>query len=149
MRFPDWILLAALVLAWFHVGVVWLVQTVSWPIFAHVGQNEFEEYHLAWWRGIRWIVFVPGTLALVGTALLLRFTPAGVPVWLVWLALGIDLLMYLLTAVWWGPQQAKLTDPRSPRFRLIVKTHWVRTALVSAYGFALLAALVLHMHAGA
>ena len=48
MRFPDWVLLATLVLAWFHVGVVWLVQTVSWPIFAHVGQDEFEEYHLAW-----------------------------------------------------------------------------------------------------
>jgi len=55
--------------------------------------------------------------------------------------------MYLPTAVWWGPQQAKLKDPRSARFGLIIRTHWIRTALVSAYGLALLAALVLHMQA--
>jgi hypothetical protein len=145
MRFPDWILLATLVLAWYHVGIVWLVQTVAWPLFAHVGQNEFEDYHLAWWHGIRYVIFIPSGLIFAGAILLLFYTPIGVPVWLLWLALGLYALTYLLTAVWWGPLQAKLTDPRSPRFTLIVRTHWLRTALVSAFGLALFAALALHL----
>ncbi|MGH9686870.1 MAG: hypothetical protein ACRD5K_07255 [Candidatus Acidiferrales bacterium] len=147
MHFSDWLLLATLVLAWYHVGIVWLVQTVSWPIFAHVGQNEFEDYHLAWWHGIRYVILAPSALNLVGAIVLLRFVPEGVPVWLLWLALALYLLMTILTAAWWGPQQAKLTDPRSPRFTRILKTHWIRTALVSAFGLALLAALVLRMQA--
>ena len=149
MRFSDWLLLATAALAWYHVGIVWLVQTVAWPNFARVGPGEFEDYHLAWWHGIRYVILVPSALNLVAAILLLRFTPAGVPLWLLWLAAGLYLLMTILTAAWWGPQQAKLKDPRSPRLNFVVRTHWVRTALVSAFGLALFAALVLRLQARA
>jgi hypothetical protein len=147
MRFPDWVLILTLIFAWYHVGIVWLVQVVSWPIFVYVGPNEFEAYHLAWWRGIRYVIFVPSGLTLVGTILLLRFTPSGVPHGILWAALGLYVLTYLLTAVWWGPQQMKLKDPHAPQFGVILKTHWVRTTLVSGYAAILLAALALHMKA--
>jgi hypothetical protein len=147
MRFSDWLLVSTVALAWYSVGFVWLVQVVAWPLFAYVGRNEFEAYHQAWWRGIRYILFVPSGLTLIGMAFLLKWTPPGVPLWTIWTSLGLYILMYVLTAVWWGPQQAKLTCTDTPQFDLIVKTHWARTALVTGYAFSLLIALIMRMRA--
>jgi hypothetical protein len=141
----DWLLVWTTALAWYHVGFVWLVQVVAWPLFAYVGASEFDAYHKAWWRGIRYILFVPSGLALVGGLLLLFFAPAGVPEWLRALGLGLYVLTYVVTAIWFGPQQAQLTDTRSPRFALIIKTHWVRTALVSGSALCYLAAVALRI----
>lgn len=145
MRSADWVLIWTTALAWYHVGFVWLVQVVAWPLFGYVGRNEFEAYHRAWWRGIRYVLFVPSGLAFIGGLYLLFASPQGVPEWLLALAFGMYVLMYVLTAIWWGPQQAKLTDTRSPRFRLILRTHWVRTALVSANALCFLVAVILRM----
>lgn len=145
MSFADWVLIWTTALAWYHVGFVWLVQVVAWPLFAYVGRNEFDSYHQAWWRGIRYILFVPSALVFLGGLYLLFVPPAGVPEWLLGLAFGMYLLMYVLTAAWWGPQQAKLADTASPRFRLIIRTHWLRTALVSGYALCFLAAVGLRM----
>jgi len=147
MHFPDWVLICTLALAWYHVGIIWLVQVIAWPLFAHVGRNEFEGYHLAWWRGIRYVIFVPSALILAGIILLLRFPPAGVPMATLWTSLGLYVLIYVLTAAWWGPQQAKLKDPTSTRLKLILRTHWVRTALVSGLGLSLLLALIARVRA--
>lgn len=85
----DWVLIGTTALAWYHVGFVWLVQVVAWPLFAYVGQAEFDSYHQAWWRGIRYILFVPSGLTLAGTVYLLFAHPAAIPEWLVALALGM------------------------------------------------------------
>lgn len=53
--------------------------------------------------------------------------------------------MYVPTAVWWGPEQAKLKDPRPPRFPLILHRHWMRTGLVTGYGLCFLFAAALRM----
>jgi hypothetical protein len=82
MGFSDWLLIGTLARAWYQVGCVWLVQVVAWPLFAYVGPKEFEAYHQAWWRGIRYILFVPSGAAFAGTILLLQWTPAGVPRWI-------------------------------------------------------------------
>lgn len=145
MTLADWVLIATTAFAWYHVGFVWLVQVVAWPLFAYVGQREFDAYHRAWWSGIRYILFVPSGLTFLGGLYLVMAPPTGVPVWLLAFGFGMYVLMYVLTALWWGPQQAKLTDTRSPRFSLIIRTHWLRTALVSAYACCFLAAIVLRM----
>jgi hypothetical protein len=145
MNFSDWVLLLTLVLGWYHVGFVWLVQTVCWPLFAYVGPNEFDAYHHAWWRGIRYVLFIPSALIFIGTILLLFWTPPGLSHWIIWIALAQYVLIYVLTAAWWGPQQAKLTRTDTPPFGLIIKTHWVRTALVTGYAVSMLAALVMRM----
>lgn len=145
MQVSDWLLILTLVFAWYHVGFVWLVQVVAWPLFAYVGQNEFNAYHQAWWRGIRYILFVPTGLILAGAILLLHWAPAGVPHSILWTALAIYILIYVLTAVWWGPQQAKLTRTDTPQFALVINTHWVRTALVTGYAVLMLVALISRM----
>jgi len=45
------------VFAWYHVGIIWLIQVVVWPLFAYVGGNAFRAYREAWWRGIRYVIF--------------------------------------------------------------------------------------------
>lgn len=147
MNFSDWLLILTLVLAWYHVGFVWLVQVVAWPLFAYVGPNEFNTYHQAWWRGIRYILFVPSALTFIGAILLLHWTPSGVTHSILWIALAQYILTYVLTAVWWGPQQARLTRTDTPQFSLVIETHWVRTALVTGYAACMLAALVMRMMA--
>jgi hypothetical protein len=58
-------------------------------------------------------------------------------------AFAMLLASHLLTAVMWGPWQAKLSrDDRgsgSPYLAKILSTHWIRTALINAYAFLLLA----------
>ncbi len=50
-----------------------------------------------------------------------------------------------LTAMWYGPQQAKLKTADSPGFQLLNRTNWIRTLLISGYGVALAFALTMHM----
>lgn len=148
MNFSGWLLIWTLAFAWYGVGIVWLVQIVAWPLFSYVGRNEFDSYHLAWWRGIRYVILAPAGLAFLGGILLLRFTPSGIPIWIIWAGVGMEIAMWGLTALWFGPRQAKLTNTETGGFRLLIKTHWLRTALISGYGLVLLAALVAHIGAG-
>jgi hypothetical protein len=145
IKMTDWMLIGTTALAWYHVGFVWLVQVVAWPLFGYVGSKEFPAYHAAWWRGIRYILFIPSVLVFAGGLALLFARPDHVPYWLVAVAFGMTLLMWVLTAVWWGPQQARLNDPHSPRLAVINRSHWIRTALVTGNALALLAALSLRL----
>ena len=59
----------------------------------------------------------------------------------VWGNLVCHLLSHVLTALMWGRWQAALsTDPlgaHSPFLEKILSTHWIRTALVTAYALIL------------
>lgn len=147
MHFSDWLLVLTLSLAWYHVGIIWLVQIIAWPIFGFVGRDQFEAYHQAWWRGIRYVIFVPNGFTLLGSILLLHFRPIGVPEGVLVTGLVLYLVMYVLTAVWYGPQQAKMKTTDSPRFQLLNRTNWIRTWLISGYGVSLTVALIMHMKA--
>lgn len=50
---------------------------------------------------------------------------------------------HILTVFLWGPLQAKLSKdplgPASPWLAKTLATHWIRTLLINAYGFILLA----------
>ena len=94
-------------------------------------------------RKLPYWVFVPFGLALVGSIGLIWYRPADSPVWPVWCALGCLIASYILTAVLWGRWQAKLSKdplgPASPYLAQILSTHWIRTLLINAYAFILLA----------
>ncbi len=64
--------------------------------------------------------------------------PLGVPSWAVWVGFALQVALLLGTSVWWGPVMARLEDASGgldgARFRLLMNTHWLRVAIVSAYG---------------
>jgi hypothetical protein len=99
-----------------------------------------QEVH---WRKLPYWIFAPIALALLGSVVLVSYHPIGSPGWAVWGNLGCQSLSLILTALFWGRWQAKLAkDPlgsESPYLKKILATHWVRTLLINAYAFSLLA----------
>ncbi len=59
---------------------------------------------------------------------------------LVWVGLTLQLVIYTSTAVWWAPLMARLVTPDSGMslhdYHLLMSTHWIRLALITAYGIA-------------
>jgi hypothetical protein len=138
MAESNWLLVAVCALGIYGVGQVWLVQISSYPLWAFVGDHEFRAYHAAWWRSIWFVILGPSTLLVIGTLLMLWWRAPGVPLWETWAACALQAALLVGTAMWWGPLMARLETPTgglaAERFRLLMSTHWVRVAIVTAYG---------------
>ncbi len=135
-----WLLLVNFAIAFYNVGTVWLVQVTCYPLWVVVGRGEFEAYHQAWWHSIWGVILGPGLFGLLGAWAMLWWPPRRVSARAVWLGIALQVAVYLLTAIWWGPLMARLgevVDPSgtpTPLFRLLLWTHWLRVALITAYG---------------
>ena len=69
------------------------------PLFAQVGAEAFQEYHA---KHTQWITPIVGPLMLVelGTAFWLAQTPpAGLPIWQIWVGLGLVIVIWASTAL--------------------------------------------------
>ncbi len=138
MQTASTLLLATCALALYSVGQVWLVQLSSYRLWAFVGPREFSAYHMAWWHSIWGVVLAPAALVFLGAVLMLWWHPPGVPLWAVWAGLGLQIALAAGTAAWWGPLMARLEDASGAllhdRYALLMETHWLRVAIVTAYG---------------
>jgi hypothetical protein len=133
-----WLLLVNLALSFYCVGAVWLVQVTCYPLWAYVGSAEFEAYHIFWWHSIWGVILGPAGLVFLGALAMLRWRPAAVSLRMVWLGVALQVALYALTAIWWGRWMAELvqvTGPvYGPLFHRLLVTHWLRVALITAYG---------------
>lgn len=77
------VLLGTLAVAMFNVGVIWLTQVVVYPVWALVGEPEWQRFHEAHKRRLPGVAFVPHGLATPGALLLIILRPAHVPGWAV------------------------------------------------------------------
>lgn len=136
-------LLANLALSFYLVGAIWAVEVDIFRSWKLVDPEDFPAVQGVHWRKLPYWVFVPLGLALIGSIVLIGYHPAGSPGWAIWGNLGCQVLSIVLTAIFWGRWQAKLSrDPAGPKsayLTTILKTHWVRTALINAYAFIMLA----------
>jgi hypothetical protein len=68
---------------------------------------------------------------------MLAWSPAGVPSWTLWTGFALQVALVSGTVLWWAPLMANLLaeDGGLPaeRYRLLLSTHWLRVAIVSAY----------------
>jgi hypothetical protein len=156
----KWVLLLTLALSMMSAGQIWLVQLSSYPLWNYVGPHEFHSYHIAWWHSIWGPIFVPAGLGLFGTISLFWFRPGAVPRRIVWTAISILFVAYVLTYAWWAPlmaligaspaefkdvfKWAPLLDSLGMRnktpgqlYQLLMVTHWLRVALFSAYAIVI------------
>jgi hypothetical protein len=138
MNVSQGLLLASCALGLYGVGQVWLVQLSSYRLWTYVGKQEFHAYHAAWWRSIWGVVLVPAALLIICAALMLWWPAPGVPTWATWLGGALQAALLLGTAFWWGPLMARLEAPsgalQRERYGLLIRTHWIRVAIISAYG---------------
>jgi hypothetical protein len=134
---PRALLLVTFALSLYATGQIWLVQLSSYPLWRYVGPQQFHDYHLAWWRSIWGVVLAPAVLTFVGATLMLRWPVAGIEPWAPWAGAGLQLALLLGTAAWWGPLMARLETQAGgldmARFQLLMATHWLRVAIVTAY----------------
>jgi hypothetical protein len=138
MNESEWLLLIVCALSLYGVGQIWLVQLSSYRLWTYVADQDFRAYHAAWWRGIWGPILAPSALLTLGAVLMIWLRAPGVPPWATWLGLALQASLVVGTAAWWGPLMARLEKPNgglSPeRYRLMMSTHWIRVAIVSAYG---------------
>lgn len=134
----QWLLLVTSAVGLYAVGNVWLVQIVCYRLWPLVGQREAFSYHIAWWHSIWGVLFGPSAIVVLGAVALLWMHPSNVSVRPVWLGLALLLVASIGTAAWWAPLMARLVAPDGAMllgdYQLLMSTHWIRVALISAYG---------------
>lgn len=123
-------------LLWLHVastsalaGLIWVVQIVQYPLFAHVSRSTFAGYHHQHVRRITRIVGPLMLVELLSGAALLAFPVAGVP----WSSL---MFCHALLVVTWAstllfqiPLHGRLRlGFDADAHRLLVGSNWIRTA---------------------
>ncbi|MGH9469203.1 MAG: hypothetical protein ACRD1N_02540 [Terriglobia bacterium] len=138
MRKNQWLVLVMTVLSFYCVGCIWLTQISCYPLWALVGSREFVTYHVAWWHSIWGVDFVPAGLVFLGSIAMIWLRPEGVSRWMVWTGLALQVAIYAATALWWAPLMAGLATPQTgllpERYHLLITTHWMRVAMITAYG---------------
>ncbi|MBV8343477.1 MAG: hypothetical protein JO190_00600 [Candidatus Eremiobacteraeota bacterium] len=135
-------LLLNLALGFYNVGTIWAHEVDIFRSWQYVGA-DFHRVQQVHWAKLPYWVLAPVALAFAGSLALIWYHPAGSPIWALAGVFGCQFASVILTALTWGPWQAALSrDPlgsRSPYLRRILRTHWLRTALITASGFLLLA----------
>ncbi len=136
-------LLANLALAFYNVGTIWAHEVDIFRTWKLLGPDTFRRVQTVHWHKLAYWVFIPVGLSLLGSIVLIWYHPLGSPSWAIWGNLLFQLLSHILTALMWGRWQAKLSQDklgsRSPYLQKILRTHWIRTALINAYAFVLFA----------
>lgn len=128
------VLLANLVLSAMLTGLIWTIQIVHYPLFAHVGGSEFARYVAVHGATITPLVG-PLMLAELAAALLLVAValPPGVPSWLPWVAGALLAVVWLTTAFASVPSHARLSDGwDATAHQWLVASNWLRTVGWSA-----------------
>jgi hypothetical protein len=129
-------------LAFYNVGTIWAHEVDTFRTWKLLDPKTFlivQEIH---WKKLPYWVFIPVGLAFAGSIMLIWFHPAKIPIWEIYTSFVFLFLSNLLTAVFWGPWQAKLSKDElgseSPYLAKILQTHWIRTVLINGYGIMLL-----------
>ena len=144
-RWLEWIamqidiLLIQIASTWFMVGLIWLIQVVHYPLFAHVGRDEFVGYSVKHQNRITWIVAPVMLIELVTAGLLVFWPIDGLSKFYFRIALGLLIAVWISTAAVQVPQHGKLASryDRETIHRLVVG-NWLRTALWTVRGILVL-----------
>jgi hypothetical protein len=139
---PSVFLLLNLALSFYLVGAIWAHEVDIFRSWRLIDTKDFRAAQTTHWRKLPYWVFTPLVAALAGSIVLIWYHPGASPGWAIWGSLACQVASHLLTAMFWGRWQAKLsTDhrgPASPYLAKILATHWIRTLLINAYGLILL-----------
>lgn len=111
-------------------GVIWVVQLVHYPLFVHVAEADWREFHRQHTRRITWIV-APAMLGeLLASIWLVVLQPGSV---LAWVGLSLVLALFAVTALVQVPLHDRLSRGRDAVvIARLVRSNWLRTTLWSA-----------------
>jgi hypothetical protein len=137
-----WLLLVAFALGAYGTGLIWAMELSvfrSWQLIGDPG--SFDRVRAAHWRQVPYYVFAPIGVLFIATIALLVHHPPSVAATPLWTSFALQLASHVLTGMTWGRWQARIALEHqhrdSPYLARIVRTHWIRTALVTLNMFAL------------
>ena len=136
-----WLFLIAFALVFYGMGAASVESFVNYPTWPLIGANEFRAYHRALGPLIIGYMVVPMLVGTLLTILLLWFRPASIPRWMVWLAIGLQLVVWVSTFTIQLPIQGQLgADGLSLTLldRLRVTSFWFRRVPYTANAFLFL-----------
>jgi len=131
-----------LALAFYNVGTIWAHEIDIFRSWKLLDPKTFHSVQLVHWKKVPYWVFIPVAFSFAGAIVLFWYHPDNISILEIWIAFGFQFVSHILTAIFWGQWQAKLSNDTlggaSPWLAKILKTHWIRTALINAYGLMLL-----------
>lgn len=125
----TWLFLITFALVFYGMGAAAVESFVNYATWPLIGPNEFRAYHRALSPLIVGHMVVPMLITTVLTILLLWFRPATIPRWMVGLAIGLQLFVWVSTIAIQLPIQGRLSaDGLSLPLidRLRVTSFWLR-----------------------
>jgi hypothetical protein len=136
-----WLFLITFALVFYGMGAASVESFVNYPTWPLIGANEFRAYHRALGPLIIGHMVIPMLVATILTILLLWFRPASIPRWMAWLAIVLQLVVWVSTVTIQLPIQGQLSaDGLSLPLidRLRATSFWLRRVPHTANAFLFL-----------
>ena len=116
----------------YMTGLIWMVQKVSYPLMATVGQAESAAFERMHCDRIAWVVGLPMLVEGITGLILLWYSPPWFPAWGFWLGAALLFGNAASTQFLQMPCHKKLADGFDQNVHQhLVKTNWIRTAFWS------------------
>jgi hypothetical protein len=128
MRTP-WLFILAFAFIFYANGAAFIESFVNYPSWRLIGANEFVRYHQ--FIGPRVIAFLvaPAFTASVLTIALLKYRPPAIPLWSVWVAVVLQVIIWISTATIQIPMQMEFGSKGFSEeilTNLITSNFWLR-----------------------
>ena len=103
-----WLILITFALVFYGLGAASVESFVNYPTWALIGANEFRAYHRALSPLIIGYMVIPMLVTTLLTILLVWLRPASIPRWMIWLAIVLQLIVWISTVTIQLPIQGQL-----------------------------------------
>ncbi|OJJ15891.1 hypothetical protein BKI52_36845 [marine bacterium AO1-C] len=133
------LLFSNLLITFYLIGLVWLIQVVQYPGFDKVGAKNFPEYHQLHVGNIFWVVALPMVIELLLSAGLLIMRPSQVDMILNIFLFGLVLVVWGVTFFIAIPLHNQLADSglNTDITQKLTNINWVRTIAWTLRGMVL------------
>lgn len=128
MKTP-WVFLIAFALVFYGTGAAFIESFVNYPSWHLIGRGEFTQFHQFISPRVLTYLVAPLLLGTVFTILLLWFRPLAIPISAIWLAIGLQVIVWISTVAIQVPIQIHLSaDGLSlPLIERLMETNfWLR-----------------------
>ena len=147
----TWLFLITFALVFYGTGASFVESFVNYPTWRLIGANEFRDYHQALGPLIIGYMVIPMLLTTLLTVLLLWLSPAPIPRWAVWLAVVLQLIVWISTFAIQIPIQMQLSaDGLSLPLidQLIFTNFWLRKVpqIINSFLFLWMMSLLLNLN---
>lgn len=129
------VFLLAVFATFFNNALHWYTHVTTYPLFAWLGPNEFVPFHKEYERRLLFAIYIPYTLVMLGTLLLLVWRPSVIDLGWVILLLILQGSVMAVSLAFAAPIHARLDqeglqDKR--RIRQLLLFNGVRLAVATA-----------------